>query len=93
MMSKKDLDLKLKELTTDHSVIRNLEISIGRIYEEAWTDTIDPTPAGGDRGARDQPAPLHLHRPVRAQLTQSLDTGHNNMKNYSRSLTGACIGK
>ena len=43
-MSKRDLNLKLKELQTNIGVLKDLEISIGRIYEESWTEPLGPTP-------------------------------------------------
>jgi acetyl-CoA decarbonylase/synthase complex subunit alpha len=43
-LSKRDLNLKLKELETNIGVIKDLEISIGRIYEDAWTEPLGPTP-------------------------------------------------
>ncbi len=43
-MAKKDLNLKLGELKTDIGVFKDLEISIGRIYEDTWKETIGPTP-------------------------------------------------
>ena len=44
-MSKKALNLKVKELTTDFGVLKDLEISLGRIYEEkTWAEPVGPTP-------------------------------------------------
>jgi len=43
-LSKRDLNLKLKELKTEIGVLKDLEISIGRIYEETWTEPLGPTP-------------------------------------------------
>ncbi len=43
-LSKKDLNLKLKELKTDLGVFKNLEISVGRIYDETWTEPVGLTP-------------------------------------------------
>ncbi len=43
-MSKKDLSLKLKELKTDIGVFKDLELSVGRIYDETWTEPLGPTP-------------------------------------------------
>ncbi|UCH37155.1 MAG: CO dehydrogenase/acetyl-CoA synthase complex subunit epsilon [Candidatus Bathyarchaeota archaeon] len=43
-MSKRDLNLKLKELETNIGIVKDLEISIGRIYEDEWTEPLGPTP-------------------------------------------------
>jgi acetyl-CoA decarbonylase/synthase complex subunit alpha len=43
-LSKRDLNLKLKELETNIGVVKDLEISIGRIYEDTWTEPLGPTP-------------------------------------------------
>jgi acetyl-CoA decarbonylase/synthase complex subunit alpha len=36
--------VKIEELKTDAIAIKNLEVSIGRIIEETWTEPIGPTP-------------------------------------------------
>lgn len=38
------MNLKLKELKTDFGVVKDLEISVGRIFEETWAETLGPTP-------------------------------------------------
>ncbi|MDH5733333.1 MAG: CO dehydrogenase/acetyl-CoA synthase complex subunit alpha, partial [Candidatus Bathyarchaeota archaeon] len=43
-MSKKDLHVKVKELKTDVALIKDLELSVGRIFEETWTEPVGPTP-------------------------------------------------
>lgn len=43
-MSKKALNLKLKELSSDLGVFKDLEISVGRVYDMTWTEPIGPTP-------------------------------------------------
>ena len=43
-MSKKDLNLKLKELQTDLGVFKDIEISVGRIHDEEWAEPLGPTP-------------------------------------------------
>ncbi len=43
-MARKALSVKAKELKTDVAVIKNLEVSIGRIFDETWTEPIGPTP-------------------------------------------------
>ena len=44
VLSKKDLNVKLKELKTDIGVFKDIEISIGKIYDETWTEPLGPTP-------------------------------------------------
>ncbi len=36
--------MKIKELKTDLGVIQDLELSVGRIYDETWDETMGPTP-------------------------------------------------
>lgn len=43
-LSKKALQLKVGELKTSVGLVKDLEISIGRIYEETWSEKIGPTP-------------------------------------------------
>jgi acetyl-CoA decarbonylase/synthase complex subunit alpha len=43
-LSKKDLNVKLKTLETDIGVFQDVEVSIGRIYDETWTEALGPTP-------------------------------------------------
>ena len=43
-MSKRAAHVKIKELKTDIAVIKDLEISCGRIFDETWTEPIGPTP-------------------------------------------------
>ena len=43
-MSKKGVHAKIGELKTDIGVIKNLELSIGKIVEETWTEPMGPTP-------------------------------------------------
>jgi len=43
-MPKKAAHLKIKELKTDIGVLKNLELSIGKIIEERWDEPIGPTP-------------------------------------------------
>jgi len=44
VLSKKDLNIKLKELKTDLGVFKDIEVSVGRIYDETWTEPLGPTP-------------------------------------------------
>ncbi len=43
-MSKKDVHFKVKELKTDIGVFKDLEVSIGRVFEETWLEQLGPTP-------------------------------------------------
>jgi len=43
-LSKKDLHMKVKELKTDSALVKDLELSFGRIFEETWTEPVGPTP-------------------------------------------------
>ena len=36
--------MKVKELKTDVALIKDLELSVGRIFEETWTEPVGPTP-------------------------------------------------
>ena len=38
------MQMKIKELKTDIGVIKDLEISFGRVFEETWAEPIGPTP-------------------------------------------------
>jgi acetyl-CoA decarbonylase/synthase complex subunit alpha len=43
-LSKRDLKLKIKELKSDIGVFKDVEISIGRIFEDTSKDPLGPTP-------------------------------------------------
>jgi acetyl-CoA decarbonylase/synthase complex subunit alpha len=43
-LSKKGVHVKVDELKTDIGLVKNLELSIGRIVEEKWTEPMGPTP-------------------------------------------------
>ena len=43
-MAKKALVIKAKELKTDVAVVKDLEVSIGRIFDETWAEPVGPTP-------------------------------------------------
>ena len=43
-MSKRDLRLKIDELTSTLGTFKGLEIQVGRIFEEDWEEPIGPTP-------------------------------------------------
>ena len=43
-MNKKGLHVKIGEMKTDFGLIKNLELSIGKIVEEAWAEPMGPTP-------------------------------------------------
>ena len=42
-MSKKDLKLKIEEISLTLGIFRELEIKIGRIYDDDWKEPIGPT--------------------------------------------------
>jgi acetyl-CoA decarbonylase/synthase complex subunit alpha len=41
---KKGLVVKAKELKTDFAVAKDLQVSIGRVFEETWDEPVGPTP-------------------------------------------------
>lgn len=41
---RRNLNVKVGELTTDLAVLKNVEISIGRIFDETWEEPLGPTP-------------------------------------------------
>ncbi len=43
-MPNKGLVVKAKELKTDFAVAKDLQVSIGRVYEETWAEPAGPTP-------------------------------------------------
>ena len=43
-MSKRDLKLKIDELSSTLGTFKGLQIEIGRIYEEEWEEPVGPTP-------------------------------------------------
>jgi len=43
-LSKKGVHVKIDELKTDIGLLKNLELSIGKIIEETWTEPNGPTP-------------------------------------------------
>ncbi|MDH5482695.1 MAG: CO dehydrogenase/acetyl-CoA synthase complex subunit alpha [Candidatus Bathyarchaeota archaeon] len=43
-MSKRAAHVKIDELKSDTLAIKNLEVSIGRIFEETWAEPVGPTP-------------------------------------------------
>jgi len=43
-LSKRAAHVKIKELKTDVAVVKDIEVSIGRIFDETWTEPIGPTP-------------------------------------------------
>ena len=46
-MSKKNVHLKIKELKGNLGVIKDLELSLGKLLEEKWTEPTGPTPFPG----------------------------------------------
>ena len=43
-MARKGLVVKAKELKTDIAVVKDLEVSIGRVVDETWAEPVGPTP-------------------------------------------------
>jgi len=43
-LSRKGVHIKVKELKTDTAIIKDLELSFGRVFEETWAEPIGPTP-------------------------------------------------
>jgi acetyl-CoA decarbonylase/synthase complex subunit alpha len=43
-LSKKNVHMKIKELKTDVGVIKDLDLSFGRVFEETWAEPVGPTP-------------------------------------------------
>ena len=43
-LSKKGVHVKIDELKTDIGLLKNLELSIGKIVDETWTEPMGPTP-------------------------------------------------
>ena len=39
-MAKKGLLVKAKELKTDVAVVKDLEVSIGKVFEETWAEPV-----------------------------------------------------
>ncbi|MGC8939537.1 MAG: CO dehydrogenase/acetyl-CoA synthase complex subunit alpha [Candidatus Bathyarchaeia archaeon] len=52
-MSKKATRIKIGELKSDFATLKNLEISIGRIFEETWEEPVGPTPFPSITALRD----------------------------------------
>jgi len=46
-LSRKAFHMKIKELKSDAAVLKDLEISVGRIFEETWEEPVGPTPFPG----------------------------------------------
>ncbi len=43
-MPERNVHVKIKELKTDVAVVKDLEVSVGRIIDETWTEPVGPTP-------------------------------------------------
>jgi acetyl-CoA decarbonylase/synthase complex subunit alpha len=43
-MSRKTTHFKIEELKTNAAVVKNLEVTLGRISDETWTEPVGPTP-------------------------------------------------
>jgi acetyl-CoA decarbonylase/synthase complex subunit alpha len=44
ILSKRDLNLKIKEMKSEFGTFKDLEISVGRVFEEDWEEPVGPTP-------------------------------------------------
>jgi len=52
-VSRKTTHIKIEELKTDIAIIKNLEVSVGRIFEETWKEPVGPTPFPSITGLRE----------------------------------------
>ena len=43
-MTSKNVHVKIDEMKTDVGLIKNLKISIGKVVDDSWTETMGPTP-------------------------------------------------
>jgi len=43
-LSRKGVKVKIGELKTDVGVIKNLELSVGKVTDESWAEPMGPTP-------------------------------------------------
>ena len=55
--------VKVGELETDIAVVKNLEVLIGRVFDETWTEPVGPTPRA--RKEMRIPDPTLLSRLIR----------------------------
>ncbi|MGQ9543661.1 MAG: hypothetical protein ACUVTM_06230 [Candidatus Bathyarchaeia archaeon] len=62
-MSKKAAHIKIDKLKSDVAVIKNLEVSIGRIFEETWTEPVGPTPFPSITSLREWDFSSYLQQP------------------------------
>ncbi len=46
-MTSKNLNVKIGEMKSNTSLIKNLEVSIGRVVDDSWTEPMGPTPMPG----------------------------------------------
>ncbi len=44
MLAKKDLQVKIGELRSDLGIVKDFELSIGKVVEDTWTEEYGPTP-------------------------------------------------
>jgi acetyl-CoA decarbonylase/synthase complex subunit alpha len=52
-LAKKDLVVRAKELKTNVAVVKDLELSIGKVFEETWDEPMGPTPLPSITDLRD----------------------------------------
>ena len=43
-MTKKNVDLKIKELKSNLGIMKDLRLSVGKVIDDSWEETIGPTP-------------------------------------------------
>ena len=43
-MTSKNVHVKIDEMKTSTGLIKNLEVSIGKIVDDSWTEPMGPTP-------------------------------------------------
>jgi acetyl-CoA decarbonylase/synthase complex subunit alpha len=52
-LSRKNVNIKLKELETNFGIVKDLQLNFGRVIEEKWDEPMGPTPFPGVTDLRD----------------------------------------
>ena len=52
-MTSKNVRMKIGEMKTSTGLIKNLELSIGKVVDDSWTEPMGPTPMPGLTTLRD----------------------------------------
>jgi len=60
-LTKRDLKVKIDELSSALGTFKGLQIEVGRIYDETWEETMGPTPFPSVGTFRDWDRKLLLH--------------------------------